>query len=173
MRMGILPGALVKFRAESRYGESINRHTGMILPANTDGFFPLTTPLDDNIPITVTSLNYTQFLSDHIGVTLGKFDTLEVDRILRAIVDAPTDNATTGVSASPPSEGRCDQISASSCPWCFLVTLGVVAKSVGTTASPETRVAKLNCVSSSGAANRAKDSLGRYRLYPAGFPVTI
>jgi len=79
MRMGILPGALVKFRAESRYGDSINGQTGMILPANTDGFFPLTAPLDDNIPITVTSLNYTQFLSDHIGLTLGKFDTLDGD----------------------------------------------------------------------------------------------
>jgi len=79
MRMGILPGALVRFRAESRYGDSVNGRTGLILPANTDGLFPLTSPLDDNIGITVTSLNYTQFLSEHIGLTVGKFDTLDGD----------------------------------------------------------------------------------------------
>lgn len=79
MRMGILPGALVKFRAESRYGESVNDRTGQILPANLDGLMPLTKSLDDNIGITVTNLNYTQFLSDHIGLTVGKYDTLDGD----------------------------------------------------------------------------------------------
>ncbi len=77
--MGILPGALVKFRAESRYGDSVNGRTGQILPANLDGLMPLTKSLDNNIGITVTNLNYTQFLSDHIGLTVGKYDTLDGD----------------------------------------------------------------------------------------------
>jgi len=79
MRMGVLPGALVKVRAESRYGDSINDRTKMILPANSDGFFPLTSHLDDSIPISIFDLNYTQFLSDQIGLTIGKFDTLDGD----------------------------------------------------------------------------------------------
>lgn len=77
--MGVLPGALVMFRAESRYGASINGQTGQLLSANTDALFPLDTPLDHGIGITVTNLNYTQFLSDHIGVIVGKFDTLDGD----------------------------------------------------------------------------------------------
>ncbi len=78
-RMGVLPGAIVKFRGESRYGESVNGFAGTILPVNTDGFFPLTDELDDDIPITLTTLSYTQFLSEHIGFLVGKFDTIDGD----------------------------------------------------------------------------------------------
>jgi hypothetical protein len=39
MRMGILPGALIKFRAESRFGNSVNGDAGPILPVNTDLLF--------------------------------------------------------------------------------------------------------------------------------------
>jgi len=79
MRMGVMDGALVKFRAESRYGNSVNGIAGPILPVNTDAFFPLTRELDDDIPITITSLNYTQFLSPKLAVLLGKVDTLDGD----------------------------------------------------------------------------------------------
>jgi len=79
MRMGVLPGALVKMRAETRYGNSVNGISGSILPVNTDAFFPLTQELDDDIPIAVTSLNYTQFLSPKLAVMLGKVDTLDGD----------------------------------------------------------------------------------------------
>jgi hypothetical protein len=47
MRMGILPGALIKFRAESRFGSSVNGQAGPILPVNTDALFPLTDTLDE------------------------------------------------------------------------------------------------------------------------------
>lgn len=79
MRMGVLQGALIKFRAESRYGNSVNGASGAILPVNTDAFFPLASQLDDDIAFTITDLNYTQFLSEHIGVFLGKLDTLDGD----------------------------------------------------------------------------------------------
>jgi porin len=79
MRMGILPGALIKFRAESRFGSSVNGAAGPILPVNTDLLFPVTHTLDEDIPITVTDLNYTQFLSKYLGLFFGKIDTLDGD----------------------------------------------------------------------------------------------
>jgi porin len=79
MRMGVLPGALIKFRAESRYGRSVNGASGAVLPVNTDALFPLTDELDEDIPFTITDLNYTQFLSEHVGVLFGKLDTLDCD----------------------------------------------------------------------------------------------
>jgi porin len=79
MRMGVLPGALIRFRAESRYGSSVNGAAGPILPVNTDALFPLTAKLDQDVAITITDLNYTQFLSKHLGLFFGKIDTLDGD----------------------------------------------------------------------------------------------
>jgi porin len=78
-RMGVLPGAIVKFRGESRYGRSVNDIAGTLLPVNTDGSFPLTRELDKGIPLTVTTLSYTQLLSEHFGFLIGKFDTIDGD----------------------------------------------------------------------------------------------
>lgn len=78
-RMGVLPGAIVKFRGESRYGESVNGIAGPLLPVNTDGLFPLTDEPDEDIPFTITTLSYTQFLSERIGFLVGKFDTIDGD----------------------------------------------------------------------------------------------
>jgi len=78
-RMGVMPGAIIKFRAESRYGGSVNGIAGPILPVNTDALFPMTAELDDDIPITITNLLYMQFLSEKFGLLLGKFDTLDSD----------------------------------------------------------------------------------------------
>jgi porin len=79
MRMGLIPGGLVRFRAESRYGESVNGISGQILPVDTTAFFPLTNRLDEDVAITITDLNYTQFLSEHLAVFFGKLDTLDAD----------------------------------------------------------------------------------------------
>ena len=79
MRMGLLPGALVRFRAETLYGNSVNAASGAILPVNTDAFFPFGDELDEDIPFTVTNLNWVQFLSPHLGVLVGKMDTLDAD----------------------------------------------------------------------------------------------
>ena len=78
-RMGFIPGGLVTFRGESRYGETVNGIAGPLLPANLDGMLPLTRELDDNVGFTITNLNYTQFLSEQAGVMIGKFDTLQGD----------------------------------------------------------------------------------------------
>lgn len=79
MRMGVLPGAMVKFRGETRYGEAANDIAGPVLPVNTDGFFPLGDSLDDNVGIALTNLTYYQFLSEQFGVVVGKIDTLDAD----------------------------------------------------------------------------------------------
>jgi porin len=78
-RMGLVPGAFVKLRAESRFGKTVNGNAGTVLPVNTAGDFPLTSPLDDNIPIVLTDLTYYQFLSPKFGMFVGKFDTLDAD----------------------------------------------------------------------------------------------
>jgi porin len=79
MKMGLVPGGLVTIRAETRYGSSVNGIAGPILPVNTTADFPLTPQLDDTVPIALTDLNYTQFLSPKIGVFFGKLDTLDGD----------------------------------------------------------------------------------------------
>lgn len=79
MRMNVLPGALIKFRAESKYGRTVNGNSGAILPVNADGYFPLTSSPDEDIPVTITDLTYIQFLSEKFGVLIGKFDTLDAD----------------------------------------------------------------------------------------------
>lgn len=79
MRMDVLPGAIVKIRAETRYGNSVNGQSGAILPVNTDMFFPLTDDLDDDLAFAITNLNWTQYLSPHWAVMLGKVDTLDGD----------------------------------------------------------------------------------------------
>ncbi|MEQ1891999.1 MAG: carbohydrate porin [Planctomycetota bacterium] len=78
-RMGVMPGALVTLRTESRYGRSINSIAGTLLPVDDALFFPLTDEPDEDIPITVTELRYTQFLSKQFGVFLGKFVVLGGD----------------------------------------------------------------------------------------------
>jgi len=39
----------------------------------------LTDERDEGVPIAVTDLNYTQFLSEHLALFAGKIDTLDVD----------------------------------------------------------------------------------------------
>ncbi len=79
MRMGVLPGAVVKFRGESRYGETVNGDAGPILPVNADFTFPLTGDPDEGVPITITTLSYTQFLSESFALFFGKIDTFDGD----------------------------------------------------------------------------------------------
>jgi len=76
MRMGVLPGALISFRGQSRFGNTVNGDTGLLQPVNTYSFFPLTTTLDEDEPIAVTELNYLQFFSDKVGLLLGKITTM-------------------------------------------------------------------------------------------------
>ncbi len=78
-RMEILPGALINMTTESRYGNSVNSIAGTVLPVNDVQYFPLTTPPEEDLLMTITELRYTQFLSKQFGVFLGKFIPLGGD----------------------------------------------------------------------------------------------
>ena len=77
-RMKVMPGALVRLRVEGRYGESINDDAGSLLPVNTDLSLPITGRVNESI-VSITELNYTQFLGETFGLTLGKFQTMDGD----------------------------------------------------------------------------------------------
>ncbi|MEO0650946.1 MAG: carbohydrate porin, partial [Planctomycetota bacterium] len=78
-RMGVMPGALLTIRGESRLGGSVNPDVGLLFPTNLDLGFPLTDPVDDELPFAITELTYTQFLSEKFAVTAGKINTLGGD----------------------------------------------------------------------------------------------
>ncbi len=78
-RSGTVPGGLLTMRTESRGGSSVNRSAGVVLPVADALFFPLTDEVDEELPIAVTELRYTQFLSKSLGLFLGKFTTLGGD----------------------------------------------------------------------------------------------
>ena len=75
MRAGILPGALVQVRAESRFGSSGILNTGQIVPMSTVALSPTNyVDFDDGYGLALTQLTYLQMLSGKFGVILGKFD---------------------------------------------------------------------------------------------------
>lgn len=77
-QMDVLPGGFVRLLVQGRYGESVISEAGTILPVNTDLYFPLTGELDEEI-LCITELSYTQFLSEHFGLLVGKLQTLDGD----------------------------------------------------------------------------------------------
>ena len=75
MRAGILPGAVIQVRAESRFGTSGILNTGQIVPNNTAALSPTNySDFDEGYDIALTQLSYSQFFSEHFGVIVGKLD---------------------------------------------------------------------------------------------------
>jgi porin len=77
MRMGVVPGAIVTIRAQSRFGDTVNGASGLLLPVNTYSAFPFSTDADDEVDFAITELNWLQFLSAELGVLAGKVTTLK------------------------------------------------------------------------------------------------
>jgi porin len=78
MRAGILPGALIDVRAETRYGNNTNPYSGTTQPHFTASLPPVDySDLQRDADFTITNLTYTQFLSEHFGLILGKMDLFE------------------------------------------------------------------------------------------------
>lgn len=73
MRMGLVPGALVTVRAQSRFGDTVNGASGLLLPVNMYSYFPLG---EEDIDFAITELNWTQFLSERLGLLAGKVTTI-------------------------------------------------------------------------------------------------
>lgn len=76
MRMGAIPGALVSFRAQSLFGETVNSNTGLLLPVNTYSAFPISPSSDGEVDFAITELNWLQLLSEEFGVLAGKITTI-------------------------------------------------------------------------------------------------
>lgn len=76
-RMGLIPGGLLQARAVSRYGRSVNELTGTLIPSNTDATHPTTSSLDEDVGLYLPMITYTQFLSEKLALSVGKFDTFD------------------------------------------------------------------------------------------------
>ena len=76
-RMGLIPGGLLQARAVSRYGRSVNGITGALIPSNTDATHPTTSLLDEDVGLYLPMITYTQFLSEKLALSVGKFDTFD------------------------------------------------------------------------------------------------
>lgn len=76
MRMDVVPGALVTVRAQSRFGDTVNGASGLLLPVNTYSAFPFSSDSDGDVDIAITELNWLQFLSEEFGVLVGKITTM-------------------------------------------------------------------------------------------------
>jgi porin len=76
MRAGVLPGALLQIRAESRYCCTTLFNSGQVAPHNTAAIVPVNYEgLDSTEAIALTNFSYVQFLSEKVGLTIGKLDT--------------------------------------------------------------------------------------------------
>ncbi len=74
-KLGDHEGLFVKLRAESRFGESINDATGVILPPT----IPTDLPVADSNDVYLTNVLFTQALSESFAVFAGKLDTFDGD----------------------------------------------------------------------------------------------
>lgn len=74
-KMGLWPGGFVFMRVQAQYGQAVNARSGTLVPVNLDSLLP-EPGLD---VITIPALYFTQFLSEHLAVTLGKLDTFGGD----------------------------------------------------------------------------------------------
>jgi porin len=76
MRMRLVPGALVTVRGQSRFGDTVNTDSGLLLPVNTYSAFPFSSDADDDVDFAITELNWLQFLSQEVGLLAGKITTM-------------------------------------------------------------------------------------------------
>ena len=76
MRMGLVPGALVTVRGQSRFGDTVNGNSGLLLPVNMYSAFPSGSDDEGDVNFAITELNWLQFLSDNFGLLAGKITTL-------------------------------------------------------------------------------------------------
>ena len=54
----------------------MNADSGLLLPVNTYSYFPFTDSIDEDVPIALTELNYLQFVTEEVGVLIGKITTM-------------------------------------------------------------------------------------------------
>lgn len=74
-KMGLGRGSFLQVNAETYVGEHVNGRTRTLLPVNHNAVYPLP---GENIS-TISSIVFTQFLSERFGVFAGKLDTTQGD----------------------------------------------------------------------------------------------
>jgi porin len=70
-KLGLWPGAFLNLEAEGNWASAVNLNTGALMPVNTSQVLPL--PPEG---FYLDSLNFTQFLSSYLGLTIGKYATI-------------------------------------------------------------------------------------------------
>ena len=71
-KLGLWPGGFFNLELEGNWASSVNSNTGVLMPVNSSQTLPL--PPGDIFG--VPALNFTQFLSPHFGLSIGKFATI-------------------------------------------------------------------------------------------------
>ncbi len=96
-KLGIQEGLFVKIRAEHRFGQSIGRQAGVLLPPTLASELPVA----DSENVYLTNFLVTQFLSERFGVYAGKLDTLDGDANAYASGRGITQFSNTAFIANP------------------------------------------------------------------------
>jgi porin len=74
-KLGLWPGGFLEMEAEGNFGHAVNRYTGALMPVNNNQIYPV--PGRDDIYF--SAWNFTQFLSEYFGLSVGKYDTTSGD----------------------------------------------------------------------------------------------
>lgn len=74
-KLGVHDGLFLKLRAEHRFGQTIGGSAGAILPPTLAADLPVS----DSESLYLTTVLFTQYLSDRFAVYAGKLDTLDGD----------------------------------------------------------------------------------------------
>ena len=76
-KAGLWPGGFLALRVEGRVGDSVLQQSGTIVPVNTLAILPATN-IDEDV-IDISAFNFTQFLSEKLGVVLGLINGFDSD----------------------------------------------------------------------------------------------
>lgn len=90
-KLGLWPGGFFKLQTVTSFGDTLLKESGAIVPANLSWMLPTITP-DTGIQ----ELTYTQFLSQHFGVFLGKINAIAPTNVLHG--DYTTGFQNTGIN---------------------------------------------------------------------------
>jgi len=77
-KAGLWPGGFFKVQTVTSFGDNVMRDTGAMVPANLSWMLPNPVETDTGLQ----ELTYTQFLSHHFGVFLGKINSIAPTNVL-------------------------------------------------------------------------------------------
>lgn len=91
-KAGFWPGGFFKIQTVTSFGDNVMRDTGAMVPANLSWMLP--SPIDTDTGL--QEFTYTQFLSQHFGVFLGKINAIAPTNVLHG--DYTTGFLNTGIN---------------------------------------------------------------------------